>query len=101
MAEAPGLEALYQDYKDDGFIVITLLGENMAGNAPSEQDLEDWADSFGLHHPVVADPGYQVTTRYVDGGSIGLPAFHLIDTGGEIMIRDGSVSESHIQQVLP
>ena len=67
MAEAPGLDALYDRYKDDGFIVITLLGENIAGQTPSQQELKQWADDFGVDHPVVADANFDVTTRFVDG----------------------------------
>lgn len=101
MAEAPGLEDLYQTYKDDGFIVITLLGENLAGSAPSQSELEDWADQFGLNHPVVADPGYGVTTRFVDGGNIGLPSMSLLLDGAEVRYRDTSITEDQVRVNLP
>ena len=101
MAEAPGLAALYEQYKDDGFIVITLLGENTGGSTPSQDELADWADQFGIEHPVVADEGFAVTSRFVDGGSIGLPSMDLLEAGGEIVIRNAYVDESDVENHLP
>lgn len=101
MAEAPGLDALYDTYANDGFIVVTLLGENSFGNTPSQDELMQWADAFGIGHPVVADPGWGTTIRYIDGYSIALPSMHLIAPGGEVLVRGGWVSEQQVQQNLP
>ena len=101
MAEAPALEALYQEYVDDGFIVITLLGENSAGATPSQSELEDWANQFGLTHPVVADAGFGVTASFVTGGTIGLPSMDLIEAGGEIVKVDDWVDASDVEAHLP
>lgn len=101
MAEAPGLAALYEQYEADGFIVITLLGEDTGGSTPSQAELEDWADQFGIDHPVVADEGFSVTSRFVDGGTIGLPSMTLLEAGAEIVIRNAWVSESDVEAHLP
>lgn len=81
--------------------MITLLGENISGRTPSVEDLADWADTFGLHHPVVADPNWQVTARFVDGYSIALPSMQQLAAGMEILRRDTQVSESQIRGALP
>jgi len=101
VAEAPELEALYQKYEDDGFIVITLLGENMDSQTPSQSDLEEWADSLGVTHPVVADPNFDYTFGFIDGNSIGLPSMHIIAAGGEVVARDIWADESDVQSYLP
>ncbi len=99
--EAPQIQALYDQYADQGFMVITLLGEDQFGGAPDQGDLQTWADAFGLTHAVVADPGWGVTVRYIDGYTIGLPAMHLVGPGGVVLVRDGWISESTVASNLP
>lgn len=101
MAEAPGLVALYNQYVDQGFIVITLIGETESGGAPTQADLGRWADRFGIEHPVVADPGYGVAARFVTGSTIGLPTMTLLAPGAEITVADGHVTAQHVLQALP
>jgi hypothetical protein len=82
-------------------VVITLMGENNASVTPSTEELMSWADTYGLSHPVVADPNWGVTTRFVTGSSIGLPAMHLLGPGAEVLIVNDWVSESDIVAALP
>jgi hypothetical protein len=60
-----------------------------------------WVDEYGLTHPVVADSGFGVTTRFVDGSSIGLPSLSLLGPGAEVLIRNSWVSASDIESALP
>jgi len=99
--EAPGLGELYRRYEADGFIVITLLGEDMWGNAPTQQTLQGWATEFGLDHPVVADVNMSVTWDFVPGNSVGLPSMHLLGDGAEVLMVDTYVSEGMVQNNLP
>ena len=64
-AEAPELEALYQKYKDSNFTVITLMSKNADEQAPSQEDLQEWATDYGLNYPVLADPEYSVVVKYL------------------------------------
>ena len=43
----------------------------------------------------------QVTSRFISGSSIALPAKHLIGPGGEVLVRDGWVSENTVVANLP
>ncbi len=99
--EAPHLTELYNYYRDSGLMIITLLGEDDSGNTPGVESLEAWADQYGQTFPVVADAGYGVVTRYVTGGSIGLPSLTLLGPGAEVVIADGYPDESDIESVLP
>ena len=98
--EAPHLQDLYDSYEDQGFVVITLLGENGSSQAPTQADLQEWADAYGLTHPVVADPGYGVTTRFVLGSSIALPTMHLLGPNAEVLITDSYVDEFTLKWYL-
>jgi peroxiredoxin len=100
-AEAPNLEGWFKKFEDKGFIVITLLGQNLAGGTPTKQELGEWADTFGLTHPVVADPGWGVTGRFVDGTTINLPAMHQMAAGMEVLRRDTVVGEDQVRDALP
>jgi len=82
-------------------MVITLLGENDNYETPTRAELEEWADEFGLSHPVVADDGMQVVFSYVEGGQVGLPSFNLLGEGMEVIKADDSVDEGDVQANLP
>ncbi len=99
--EASGLADLYDYYDSQGLMVITLLGENEYGSTPSQSDLQNWAYSFGIAHPVVADSNWLITSRFVSSSSIALPTMHLVGEGSEVLIRDSWISESQIVSALP
>jgi hypothetical protein len=81
--------------------VITLLGEDLSGQTPTVAELRDWADTFGLTHPVVADPGWQVTARFLESYTIALPSMHQLAAGMEVLRRDTWITENQVQQALP
>ncbi len=99
-AEAPELAGWFDDHEQQDLMVITLLGENIYGQTPSRADLQEWAQSFGIHHPVLADSNFQVTARFIDGNQIALPTMQLLDRGLVIQVRDGWVSEGQVEQLL-
>jgi hypothetical protein len=80
VSEAGGLEAVYQDGKDEGLMVLEIIIEDEQGNAPDQDDLVSWADQFGLTMPVLADPGSSTLYSFATG-SIGLPYTVLLDRG--------------------
>ncbi|MCA9489153.1 MAG: TlpA family protein disulfide reductase [Myxococcales bacterium] len=99
--EARDMAELYREYEDQGFLVITLLGENEFGGVPSQRNLAQWADAFGIDHPVVADRNWQVTSRYLRSASFSIPTMHLIGVGAEVLARDTWVGEAQIRNNLP
>ncbi len=43
-------------YKDDGFVYVTVLAEDLDGAVPDEADLDYWVDTWGiLDQPVLED----------------------------------------------
>ena len=100
-AEAAGLQDLYEHYEEQGFLVITLLGENHFGGDSTQQNLQTWADAAGITHPVVADDGWGVTARFLNSGSLVIPTMHLIGPGGEVLARDTWVTEFQVANSLP
>lgn len=103
--EAPELEALYQKYKDNGFTVITLLGRNSQGGDPAQEDLQEWASTYGLNYPVLADPGYNLVVQYLwenptFAGSIGLPNMQLLSGGMVVETSNDRLTEADILPYL-
>lgn len=78
-----------------------MIGHNSSRQPPSVADLQTWANTYGLNHPVVADPNFQTSARFIDGTSIALPSMTLIKAGGEIVVRGSWVNESQVQANLP
>ena len=99
--EAGEIASWYDSYASQGLMVITLLGENEYGSTPSQADLQNWAYSFGIDHPVVADSGWAITSRYVTSSSIYLPTMHLLGPGAEVLAADTFLSESQVVSALP
>ena len=100
-SEAAELEALYQQYKDSNFTVITLLGENGQGQAPSVADLQQWASNFGVSHPVLADVDFYTTANYLwananFNGNFYLPNMQLLSQGMVVEVSNSQLYESQI-----
>jgi hypothetical protein len=53
-----------------------LLGEGSAA---------EWANSFGINHPVIQDDGYAISSYYTPQGSIGLPNFTILSRELEVV----------------
>ena len=100
-SEASNLEALYQQYKDSNFTIITLLGENSQGQAPSVSDLQQWASDFGTTHPVLADVDFYTTANYLwansdFNGNFYLPNMQLLSQGMVVEVSNTQLYESQI-----
>jgi len=81
MDEAAGFQDLYEDYEEQGFIVITLLSETAAATTPTVTDLQLWADTYGITHPVLRDGRSSVTNSYVPDAQVVLPSNHMLKKG--------------------
>ncbi|MCB9741455.1 MAG: TlpA family protein disulfide reductase [Alphaproteobacteria bacterium] len=98
-AETGSLQALYEEKRDRGLIVIQALAENAESQDPTQEELQGWADNYGLSYPVVADPGWAVNNRYEQDN--GIPTHVLIAPGGELIAVDDYNAESMIDELLP
>lgn len=52
---AADVDETWKEYRDEGFIYITMLPEDQAGAVPDRSDLNVWADRFGITAPVISD----------------------------------------------
>lgn len=92
--------ALYDQFKDRGFMSITLLFEPDArGQEVDREFLEGWADQYGASHAVVADNERHGSRYERDGG---IPSYILIKPGMElVMVDEGMPTAEQIEALLP
>ena len=99
--EATFLANKFNEYRDDGLMVITLLGEDVYNVTPAQSNLETWADTFDISHPVLQDTSFSVTATYTGGNAASLPANQLIGPGGVIRATNlMEVTEEDIRSLL-
>jgi len=59
--EAPSLQDdIWEKFKDDDFVLISLIVQDAAYNDATQQTAADWRDDFGLGFTVCADPDWSL-----------------------------------------
>jgi peroxiredoxin len=86
--EAPQLEVLYNEYKDRGFQVITLL---ISGSCKL------WAETYNLTFPVLDDSHESVYIRYKEGG---IPLNIVVDGNFVIRYKEAGFHEGEIRAII-
>jgi len=77
--EMPGMERLWQHYRDRGLEVIAVSIDNTG-----EKHIADFVRLLNLSYPILLDPNSQVADRYAVNG---LPTSYLIDGKGQVIGR--------------
>ncbi len=49
------VDATWEDYRDQGFIYLTVLPEDTSGDVPDQADLQGWGTDYGITAPILAD----------------------------------------------
>jgi len=92
---------MYQKYKDQGFIVITLLTENYEKIAPNQAELNVWADEYNHTFPVVSDAERYIHSYAAKGkGEVKLPSSILLGPGAELLMVNKDVVEADVVAAL-
>ena len=100
--EAPTLEPLYQEHKDQGLMIMTLLIENYDGEPPDQQDLNTWADEYAQTFPVLSDAQTQIHAYSAKGkDTVKLPMDILIGPGAEVLVVMDTVNLEDVLAALP
>ena len=77
---------------------IYLIAEDNEYNATTTEDASDWANTFGLTFPVLADSGWSIGNRFELDNYI--PSYTLIGPGMEVVEVDGDISDADIEALL-
>jgi hypothetical protein len=52
---AKEVDHTWKDYRDQGFVYVTMLPENSTGDVPTKSDLNAWANAGNITAPVLQD----------------------------------------------
>lgn len=93
--EARTAEDLYQEHREDGFVIVNLMTESTSG-PPTETFLRQWRDEFDLTFPVVQEEGNPTLQALADAGVYdnGVPFFVVLDR--ELRIRSASSTQDYM-----
>jgi len=97
-SEAKNAEALYQYYKDRGFIILSVLISDYQYNKPDAADCASWADRFGLTFPVLYDPDRVAWNLYNTEGYI--PLNVILDRNMVIRYTETGYNENAIKNMI-
>lgn len=87
----------WEDYRDEGFIYITVLPEDLEGETVGADDLDEWVENFSIEAPVLADNqgyGYQVEPNKV------WPVLMLIDRKMEVVAERLTATDEAIREAI-
>ena len=76
--EMPSLEQIWQDYRDEGLVVLAVsLDENA-------EDVAEFQKRFGITFPLAHDPDWKVANSY---GTEKVPETYLVARNGEVRTK--------------
>ena len=92
------MQAAYEQYRDSGLMIIGIYTQNAESEPPSQEDLQGWAETYGLTFAVTYDD-VDVWTRFeVD---YGIPLLTLLGPGAVVIAADDMSAVSQIPEALP
>jgi thiol-disulfide isomerase/thioredoxin len=90
--EMPSLETFYEDYKSDGFVLVSINQEE------TREVVEPFVKEFGLTFPVWLDLNYQAEKEFKTGS---LPSSFVIDRTGRVRLMwVGSISKKNLEKYV-
>lgn len=87
---AESTQEMYDTFKDDGAMILTVLPQDTAGNPPDDADLDMWSEGFGITAPVLGDDGTWTNAAVPDGQ---YPV--LLVVGADLKVREKVVPPTH------
>jgi peroxiredoxin len=97
-SEAAQLEDLYQAYKGEGLVVMSVLYQGFQSYAPSDKEFKRWVRKYKFTFPLMSDPATGVYRPYIDGDELLIPYNFIIDKKGRLRWRKaGFTTEIHTE----
>ena len=91
--EMPTLQAFYEKYKEDGFVLIAIDQEETL------EVVQPFVDEFGLTFPVWLDENYEAQRQF---NTMSLPSSYVIDREGVVRLMwIGGISKRNLEKFVP
>ncbi len=95
--EAAQLQNLYETYKNEGLVVLSVLTHAYEIRTPSDKELKKWARKYKITFPLMADPIEGVYNPYVAGDRL-VPYNFIIGKKGKLRWRKaGYLPSTHTE----
>ncbi len=95
IAEAPALVRIYNNYRQNGLVVVQCIYQDEDGNPADLADLGRWINQFGINYTVINDPDYSSLDAY---SVTAVPTNVIIDRDFIIRYRASGFSENDVRQ---
>lgn len=92
-----GLQDLYETYADEGFVVISVVVQDLSGDLPTPDDAALWQDELDLSFVVLADVDGTFFPVWDPEGV--LPVTAIIDPEGVVRWRRAGGSEAELEEI--
>lgn len=93
---AAGVQATADDYPDD-LTYLTILVEDLDGNVPDIDELNQWGDYFGITQPIVSDTTNIAPTLLPDSS---YPGLFLVDRDLVIHARIDPATDESVRAAI-
>jgi thiol-disulfide isomerase/thioredoxin len=91
--EMPILNAFYEQYEDQGFVLISIDQEE------TREVVQPFVEEFGLSFPVWLDEDYLAQQAFK---TVNLPSSYVIDRAGRVRLMwIGAISQEKLEQYVP
>lgn len=97
-ALAKHTEETWHDYQDQGFVYITVLQADVEGGAVDPEDIQVWADTFGITAPIVEDSSTEATGSAIQQGQF--PAVLVVGRDMEVVERVNPVEDAAVRAAI-
>ncbi|RME23932.1 MAG: TlpA family protein disulfide reductase [Deltaproteobacteria bacterium] len=96
--QAAGMEAMYQNYKQQGLRILLVLFEDEQGSSDHDKLLEytcSYRDRYGMTFTLAIDPGAEVMDQFFRPTEAGTPLNMLLDKDMTIRFKlEGVIPET-------
>jgi hypothetical protein len=96
---AAEVQATWEDYEAQGFQYISMLPENLSSTVPTTEELQDWAEDFGIEQPILGDDAGH--SYDIAGSPASYPQIVIIDRDMTVAIPQVSpVDDANIRAAI-
>ena len=97
---AADVEETYHHYLEDEVMYLTVLPENLQSEPPTIDDLNQWADAFGISAPVLGDAEGWSYNLVPQGSTEGFPNIMLLDRDLSVLDNELEASDAAIRAAI-
>jgi thiol-disulfide isomerase/thioredoxin len=98
-SETPGFQTVYEEFKNDGFVLVQAMFENYDGGNPDADFMQEWKDEYDITFLLVPDTSEDFWNNLLPPSNTGyVPHNIIVNKDGVISYTNyGGMSESQLR----